>query len=317
MTDALVKELRELSRSRGVHVPAIDRHVGPELRGVCGVEAGDGAAAVREKVVAWAVLAAQDLPEDMRVAALVALAVHERARDPFLRERINWLADEYRIGERTARRRVEQALTRLAEVGEIAAPAPVATPGEHAPPWWFSRFKAVLRLDGPTPVCTEDRTVVSGVDGLEAITWSISLPPATPGGPPGTLDVQVVNGVERIAQEQPSARRHLLHLRLPRPLDLGEEHDFSLQVSLPRGQEMQPSYVFWPERPCADFRLTVRFGQERPPERVWRVDGAYHRDADDPAPEPDLIEVDSIGEVKYAASGLRPDRGYGLQWRLP
>jgi len=311
--ESLMNELRALCRGQGVQAPGIDKQVGPALREVCGIVAGDGPEAVRVKVGRWVVGIVEHFPTELRLAVLAPLGLHEDAQSRFLSDRVDWLAKLQDRGPRTIRRRVEAGLTRLVEAGlERTAKADRGEPEEE---WHVSEFEALLRLDGETPTCTERRTIRADRDGVKEITWSISLPPASEDGVPGDLDVQVLHGVELISSERPAKRRFLLHLRLPRALQAGQEHQFALEVRVPRGQSMRPTYVFWPERPCDRFRLVARFSLEDPPAALWRVDGAFHRDIDDLAEGSDLLALNGIGEVDVEFPNPRPGRGYGVQWR--
>ena len=105
-----------------------------------------------------------------------------------------------------------------------------------------------------------------------------------------------------------------MKLRLPRPLSAGQTHQFALEVRVPRGQSMRPTYVFWPERLCESFRLRVRFDRDDLPTSVWRVDEALARDTDDLTPWPDKLALDEIGEIDVSFPNVRQGRGYGVQW---
>lgn len=314
----LLEEFRALCRGPGVQAPAIDRQVGPAIREACGISRIDGPEAVRARLGAWVNGLVEHFPADVRLAVTVPLALHEHARYRFLSDRIEWLADQQDRAARTMRRRIDAGLVRLVEAAlesaHVASPplGPVLSTDDG---WHVTEFEALLRLDGPTPSCTERRTLMADRDGLDRITWSMSLPAATDDGPPGDLDVEVLHGVQLIESVRPSPRRFLLHLRLPRQLRAGQTHRFSLEVRVPLGQQMRPSYMFWPERPCRRFSLVVRFPTERPPSSVWRVDEAFHRDSDDLAVGPNLLAPNGIGEVEVAFANPRPDRGYGIQWR--
>ncbi len=321
----LLEELRALCRGPGVQAPAVDRQVGPAIREVCGIGTADGPEAARTRLRTWVDGIVERFPSDVRLAVTVPLALHEGAQYRFLSERIEWLAEQQDRGTRTMRRRIDAGLLRLVEAALEAAPGPAAPlpvqPGPAAPVpsagdgWHVTEFEALLRLDGPTPSCTERRTLIADRDGVDRITWSMSLPAATDDSPPGDLDVEVLHGVELIESVRPSPRRFLLHLRLPQALRAGQTHRFSLEVRVPLGQQMRPTYVFWPERPCSRFSLVVRFPTEAPPASVWRVDGAFHRDTDDLVVGPDLLALNGIGEVEVAFADPKPDRGYGIQWR--
>jgi hypothetical protein len=313
---SLLNELRALCRGQGVQAPGIDKQVGPALRAVCGISPSDGPEAVRSKVDRWATGLVDQFPNDLRLAVLVPLGLHPEARSRFLSERVAWLSKLLDRGPRTVRRRIEVGLTRLVEAAlEPAVPPPALPQPDAENGWHVSEFEALLRLDGPTPTCTERRTIRADRDGVQEIDWSITLPPASAEGVPGDLDVEVLHGVELIASERPAPRRFLLHLRLPRPLRTGQTHQFALEVRVPRGQPMRPSYVFWPERQCDRFRLVARFPADGPPAALWRVDGAFHRDIDDLTEGGDLLSVNGIGEVEVSFPNPRPYRGYGVQWR--
>lgn len=314
----LLEEFRALCRGPGVQAPAIDRQVGPAIREVCGLSPDDGPETVRTRLGAWVNGLVEHFPSDVRLAVTVPLALHDQAQYRFLSDRIEWLADQQDRAARTVRRRIDDGLARLVEAALEAVPVtstPVAPVPSTEDGWHVTDFEALLRLDGPTPSCTERRTLMADRDGLDRITWSMSLPAATDDGPPGDLDVEVLHGVELIESVRPSPRRFLLHLRLPRPLRAGQTHRFSLEVRVPLGQQMRPTYMFWPERPCNRFSLVVRFPPEAPPSSVWRVDGAFHRDSDDLAEGPHLLAPNGIGEVEVAFANPKPDRGYGIQWR--
>ncbi|WNV86660.1 hypothetical protein [Umezawaea sp. Da 62-37] len=310
---SLMNELRALCRGQGVQAPGIDRQVGPALRAVCGIVPSDGPEEVRVKFSRWVTSVVDGFPTELRLAVLAPLGLHEEAQSRFLNDRVDWLARLHDRGKRTIRRRIEEGLTRLVETAvEPLAPV-VATDPENG--WRLVQFDALLRLDGETPSCTERRTIRAERDGVDEVTWSITMPKPSEDGTPGDLEVQVLHGVELIPTERPSLRRVLLRLRLPRPLQAGQTHQYALEVRVPRAQPMRPLYVFWPERGCDLFQLVVRFPVDELPAALWRVDGAFHYDLDDDAEGTDLIEVNGIGEVDVSFPNPRPAHGYGIQWR--
>ncbi|HEX8866156.1 MAG TPA: hypothetical protein VF821_10920, partial [Lentzea sp.] len=192
--EQLMEELRTLCRGRGVQTPGIDLHVGPALRQVCGIVETDGAEAVRTKLRDWVTNAVRAFPAEVRNAVLAPLGLHEEAQFRFLNERIEWLAKQQDRGARTVRRRMEGGLQRLVEVALQPAPSTAhVAPSEL---WHVKEFDALLKLDGPTPACTERRTVVADTDGVSEIAWSITIPSPTPDGAPGDVDIEVLHGVE-------------------------------------------------------------------------------------------------------------------------
>lgn len=305
----LMEELKRLRRGRGLHAPHLDRLIGPALRELCEIDQTAGAETVRERIRDWVIAATRALPEDLRMVTLTSLGLNPNAQHAFLTDRVKWLAAHLDRDVRTIRRWLDIGLTRLVEAAVASAPTNV--PDDES--WRVRHFSALLRLDGPTPVSTERRTIVATADGVRVIPWSLSLP-RTGENTPANLDVQVLQGAVLLHMERPSARRFLLHLRLPQVLRAGQAHTFSLDVRVPQGQSMRPTYVFWPERRCDRFDLVVRFDPERMPRLVWRVHDVFHRDADEIEPGPDLLTLDSVGEVAVSFIEPRVGRGYGIQW---
>jgi hypothetical protein len=308
--DRLLEELKHLRRGRGTQVPAIGGQVGPLLRELFGIHDEDGHEVVREKLIRRVSELISDFPADLKRAVETALAMPAGVQHQFLNDRVAWLADLEQRDSRTISRKIDAGLLRLSEAAMKPRLAPAPAPDEE---WHVRRFDALLRLDGVTPVCHEIRTIVADKDGVDQIPWSISLPGAADDGT-GDLDVEVLRGVVLLARRRVSARRLVLDLRLPAPLSLGQSHEFALEVRIPRGQTMPPTYVFWPERRCEQFNLVVRFGT--PPQEVWRVNGAFHRDVDDIQPGPDTLAVDNVGEARTAFTDLKTNHGYGIQWRF-
>lgn len=308
---ALVEELRQLRRGAGVHAPDVGRNVGPALLELCDLTEFDGPETVRRKISEWVRAAAQDLPPDLRLAVTTPLGLNPDAPFRLLRERVEWLAEHQDRSPGTLRRRIDDAMARLVEAALAARRSTPPVSREHA--WHVREFEAVLNLDGDTPRCTESRTIVADRDGLDRITWSLTLPRNDDGGPEG-LEVALLHGAQLLSRERPSPRRFVMHLGLPRRLKAGEVHDFVLQVSVPNGQSMSPTYVFWPERRCERFRLVARFGRWAVPSAVWRVDHVFHRDADEIGTGREFVPVDSFGEVHATFAELQAGHGYGIRW---
>jgi hypothetical protein len=309
VSEKLMAELKGLRRGRGLHAPNLERVVGPMLRKLCDIDEGAGAETVRDRVRSWVLETTEHFPDDLRIVTTTSLGINPEVQHVFLAERVAWLAQRLDRDARTVRRRMDAGLTRLVE----AAVAVEVQEIEYGEPWRLQHFSALLRLDGPTPVCTERRTIVATREGVDQIPWSISLPKA--GDDPVGLDVQVLQGAVLARMERPSPRRFQLQLRLPHTLRAGQTHSFSLDVCVPLGQQIPPTYVFWPERPCDRFDLVVRFHPDRLPQLVWRVADVFHRDADELEPGPDLLRVDCIGEVSASFLRPRPGRGHGIQWK--
>jgi hypothetical protein len=281
----LMAELKALRRGRGVQAPGIDRQVGPALREACGITEFDGAEVVREKLRVWVTALVSTFPHDLKLAVTTPLALHDEARHPFLAHRIQWLADLADRDSRTIRRRIDDGLTRLVEAALRHTPA---TPDG----WHIQQVHVLLRLDGPIPACTERWTIVAERDGLDEITWPVT---ARRDGAEfsGDHDISVVHGA-------------LLTdggLRLPRPLLAGEAQEFSLDVRIPRIQQMRPVHQFRTSRRCDRFDLVVRFHPDRLPTAVNGIGDVVEQPA-----------VNSVGEVEMSFRDVLPGCDYGIRW---
>jgi len=143
----LLEELKVLRKGRGVHKLRIHELVGPRLRTLCEISQTDGYATPRalltERLTAYAAL----LPADLRLAATAAFGLDQQVQHPFLQQRVEWLAERIDRDDRTARRRMNEAIAQLAEVmtaGTAPRPRP-ATRNRHGV--YIEMFSAALSLD--------------------------------------------------------------------------------------------------------------------------------------------------------------------------
>ena len=105
-----------------------------------------------------------------------------------LQDRVDWLAHELRRDVRTARRRVDEACGRLAEVLDAGSPARARRRG---PGWYVTDFYALALLDRPDPLTIERREIVADRDGLDEIALAFSLRDT---GSPTDLNLRVLYG---------------------------------------------------------------------------------------------------------------------------
>ncbi|WP_280483901.1 hypothetical protein [Nocardia farcinica] len=269
---------------------------------------------VRRKLVLLLTDRCARLPQDLGLAARVGLALEPRAFGEFLDQRIEWLATQLQRDPRTARRRIDQAFSLLAERLTGQQRGSVGD-NPYAPEGWFvESLDALLRLDLDPPQLTEVRQIVAAIDGLDEIVVLLSAPQAGHPRHGLRLDAEMVFGGE-IIEERREAGGHLhLIVRLPRPLELGECHSYSVQFkSYPR-QLMQPYYVMNPYRRCDYFRVRARFGAAAKPATVWRLNGTPPHVVADFHDNDDRLALDSIGEVFLEFRHLTQGLCYGLQW---
>jgi hypothetical protein len=318
----LVDELKTLRKGRGVHRLPIAESIGPSLRAVCGIPESAGPAAARERLAEVLGAHSARLPADLRLAVTAAFALDPQVQHPFLAQRIQWLAGLIQRDDRTARRRMCDAIGRLAE--QLAAEGvsrPVAAPAIGHPPspdgWFVERFSAVVSLDQPSPEAIEHRCVVAEVDGIDRIELSVSLPRAPSDRDADRhLAAQVLYGGRLVIAERASDSRFRYVLELPTPLRAGDRHEYGVSFRVPTNQPMRPHYVHTPSRRCDLFDLRVRFPEHGIPVRAWRVMGAFLRVVDDGEPSGDPVRPDGAGDVRLVFRDLRPGFGYGVQWSV-
>ena len=308
--ELLTDELKAVRRGPGLHHPRIEARIGPALRAACGIDPGDPASVVRAKTIDRLRRAADALPTEVAMTALAALGVHPDVHDlPRLQDRVGWLARTMKRDVRTARRRVDEACARLADVLSTAVTVRRGRGGASG--WHVQSFDAVALLDGDRPMTVERRLIVADRDGLDriALGWSVA---AHPDG--RDLDVRVLYGGVLAGRQQQTATRFKLDLELPTPLRIGERHEYSVLTHGPVDRLPKNHYAYTPYTPCDYFDLRVRFDRRRLPSRIWRVSEAFHRELDERLVEGEPLAADRSGEVRLQFEDLTPGYGYGIQW---
>jgi hypothetical protein len=305
----LVDELRQLRRGRGIHATRPPSGISPTLRRVCGIDDDDSTAAVTRKLMLGLRREAERLPPDLRAAVIAGLAL-DGPETGLLLQRMDALADEVNRDSRTVRRRVDEGLRVLGELieGERAGAADSGIGLD----WYVEECETVVRLDRAGPEAFERRKIRthSGVDHLDLF---FTLPRVSDGA--HDLEVDVVYGGRLALKEHETPSRFRMTLELASALEPGQDHEYAVIYRIPPGQRMAPRYVYTPKQRCDAFSLRVRFDTERPPDSVWRISEAFHRDVDDAVPGPDnLITPDRFGEVRVQFAGLLPGHGYGVAW---
>jgi len=306
------KELQELRRGRGLDAHDLHGRVGPRIRQACGITETDSPAVVRRKVLLTLTELCSRLPDDLRLAALVALALHQEATNQTLDRRVAWLADHFDHNPKTARRRIDEAFRLIAEQLDDQDEE---TNGYAPSGWYVQSLRSVLRMDLAVPQLDEERRIIATVDELDELVVSLSAPREANVDPNDHITAEMIYGGEIVDEDQVSRGHATFTIRLPNPLHLGQPHDYRIQfTSYPRSW-MRPYYVLTPLRRCDHFTARVRFGNEHKPERVWRISGVPPRALDDFTPNGDLISIDRVGDVPVEFYELKPGLSYGLQWR--
>jgi hypothetical protein len=304
----LIDELKRLRKGRGVDAANITERAGPALRRLCGIRPEDVPATVRNRLTTTLRELAGELPDDLRLALLVELGLHEEATQPRLGDRLDWLARHIARDARTARRRGDLACARLTEVVG-------ALPEESGDGWYVRRFSALVKLDGRAPEITETRTIVATRDGIDELATEFSLPrhPADR-LPRHDLGVALLYGGRLVRRLRRSESHFEFSVQLPLTLDAGQLHEYALRLRVPDGQPVRQHYVFIPHRRCDLFEMRLRFAPGRIPRQLWRVTESPVRVIDDCQPSGELLAPDAFGEIHQVFAGPRLGFAYGVQW---
>jgi transcriptional regulator with XRE-family HTH domain len=181
--------------------------------------------------------------------------------------------------------------------------------------WYIESFSTVLRLDGDQVEAWEWRRIVSNVDGLAEIVASVNVPrhpDASEQAP--HLKSELVYGGLIESRQHPYDGYFQTVIALPRPLAAGEGHEYCTLQRLPAGQRMAPHYTHVPYRRSDSFDLRVRFGPDRAPSLVWRLDGAPATLVYRQVPSDQVLVPNKFGEIHVSFGKMSPGLGYGISW---
>ncbi|RKT54077.1 hypothetical protein [Saccharothrix australiensis] len=311
---ALVDELKALRKGYGVQSGDLSARVGGMVRRVCRITDADPPPAQRAKVIATLTELVADLPDDLAGLAHAAFGLNGTA-DVRYEERLTRVADRVRRDPRTIRRRVDDLLERLAEAAlyRPAPPPPDAGSPDH--PWHTAELTTAVLLDLPVVEVFEERRIVSHRERLTELDHSVTVsePPGAHGSvDPVAVGIDPVRGFLLGPATPVSGNRLAFRIRLPRPLGRGEAHTFSFRLRVP--MKFAPHYVCTPRRPCDRFTLSVRFGVGRAPARIWRLDGEFPLELNDPVVPRAPLSADAAGEATATFTDLRPNLSYGIGW---
>lgn len=278
----LVADLKTLRKGRGLHANNVGERVGTALRDLCDLTDSDGPVEIRAKVSQRLVRLAGDLPADLGRAVLAAFALLPDAQHSLYQDRVDWLAKKIGRDPRTARRRIDESITELAQL----ACTPVRVRGtEPAAAGWHTEYShLVLTLDRVTPEVIEHHRIVAAQDDLTELELAAT----------GGREVSVVYGGTLRAGV----------LSLPRSLNVGQAHEFALRSRL----QLSPRQLLHiPRRRCDYLELRVRFDRNRMPSSVSRVRGR-------PPRTEGRVPVDRAGEIRLTFGDLTRGDGYGACW---
>jgi hypothetical protein len=309
-----------LPRGRGILADDIEFRVGPLLREICGVSESDDSGILRRKVRERLNALSNRLPDDLGHAVRLALALGGSS-DRFLKDRVDHLATTIRRDPRTAKRRVDEGLRRLAEVIAEEPTQPPVPSSPFVPDGWYVQYAhAVLLLDRDPPQLIERRQIVATEADLDSVVVMLSTPDTAARPAPASIDV--LHGGLLVRESRLGAGNACGTIRLPDTLSTGTGHEYSVLCTMPIGATAINSYLLTSYRRCDLFELSVRFGRTTPTPVVRAVEalpahilgGIDLESAGGSLGCPRLLPVDSVGEVHISFTALRPGMSYGVRW---
>lgn len=308
-------DLKALRKGWGIEAPDIESKIGEALRATAGAQDEHGSARVRKLVTDFLNARIERLPGELRLACRAAFALDPGIRQRLLKERILVVSERIERDARTVQRRMDAGIARIAEAAVRSPDPDHPVPDRTRPPWRTVELQAIVVLDQPVPEVFELRRIVAERDNLSRVDLALTLspPPGYRTGVPGDLGLHLLHGGLLRDRVMKSTNRIGFALDLPEPLRYGAEHEFALRVTMPSAP-MAPHYVCTPQYPCDLFRLHVRFGPDRLPASVWRLENAPPWEIDDPAADREALPVNGSGEASARFTALEPHLSYGITW---
>ena len=218
-------------------------------------------------------------------------------------ERVNRSAAVLKMGRRTLYRHIEKAAHEITHL---------LLAGDHAPAlenidFVTTRTHCRLDLRDDSPTILMDRTVMALRDGFNALDEHLFLPLLRD----PELRYYALEGC-RLAGVQENGGSWTVQLRLPRCLNVGESHTFSVSVRLPDHDCLEPVFGFAPVTSMHAARIELHF-EARLPSLVERMDRAWSAQLMSPTASGHPVEVmdkRAVADFK----NMQPGWGYGVRW---
>lgn len=311
--DRLRSELRGLRKGRGVRSPRIADGIGTDLRVLCGITEADATATVRRKLITQLESLVNGLPPDLGHVARVALALDVDSKANFS-ERVRQVANDLGQSERTALRRVDEAMALMAEAASsrLSGRSNGRSFGDD---WYIEKIRTLLHFKANEVEVFEERTIVATDDSVGRIPVAFSIPGTSSGSrysPP--LGLEILYGGQIHNVEHVSSSHYQFAIELPRTLERNEEHSYGLRYRVSLDARVANHYVVQPFQPCNAVMLTIRFDPNHLPRAVTQVDGVPIRVLDESGPFGETLMPDRLGEVSLSIRHLRPGLAYGVRW---
>lgn len=309
---SLDDELSRLRKGRAMYDPDLHARLGPQTKAAFGIAPGDRNPVIRRKVTEGVKRFSRNKSEIV-VPVLGALGLLPQVDHRLLKDREEALALELKCGVRTVRRRIIEATKLLIDAIGTDDHAAELSEVPRDDGFVVRTLWATMNLQSSPPQLRERRLIVVTTDRLNAIMGRFTVP-----RPDFELDqielvLKAESGCKIARVERRSAEDFEITFALPRPLVLGDTHQYTIVYSLPPGQPMRPHYLVQPLVPIERLELTVRFDPVRVPARVWLIDGLLPRSVDRPS-DTERLRPDRRGSLKRTFTALRQGLAYGVRW---
>ena len=218
-------------------------------------------------------------------------------------ERVNRSAAVLKMGRRTLYRHIERAAHEITHL---------LLAGDHAPAlentdFVTTRTHCRLDLRDDSPTILMDRTVMALRDGVNAFDEHLFLPLLRD----RELRYYALEG-GRLAGVRENGGSWTVQLRLPRCLNVGESHTFSVSVRLPDHDCLEPVFGLAPVTSMHAARIELRF-EARLPSLVERIDRAWPYQMMSPTISGHPVEVMDKRAVAIFRN-MQPGWSYGVRW---
>ena len=288
-------------RSTGVQRVA---DVSPALLASLKISAEVPPAEARERVRAGLFALAERLDPDLRRAFLES-AGFRRDAAPAAGDRIKATATMLGTSERTAYRRVDEAVAEMALLLQSRDGRPALVDLDYV----FLRSHFRVDLTGDAPLMVMERTISARSDGVSRIDERVNLPRTRH----QQLHFRALEGCRVESNNFLTPGMWAITLSFPRPLNAGEEHTFAVSVRLPDHDSLEPVVGFFPHTASYDAAVDLQFGDRRPValERFQEAPPVGHV-SQIPGAEP--VEP-ILARHHFSFTTMKPGFCYGVRWR--
>ena len=295
--EALVYDLKELSAHGSQVIGSC-----PALLSALGVPTDANPQQAWRTVEARLKAYATQLDSELRMSFIEGMGLREGAPQGSV-ERLRIIAQRIDRVERTARRRVGEAIDAMARlILNGSVPKDVSASAEYL----LANIEMHADLRGKAPTIVLRRTIQALASSVERFEDKINFPPLGPGE---SVRVTALEGC-RVSIEYLGSSSFLVTSRFTSPVGYNEEHTFVISIQLPREDVMMPAVGLYPISPTTKFRASVRFGSRRPTS-VERFEGAVPVGTFPPVTE-SFDPAKRYHESTFIAP--RIGLGYGIQW---